>query len=126
MSEPSKSTVFVGYLIYGLHGFSAINGLLSPAFIVTAFLTGWPSILALILTYLKRSDASNTYLESHYQWLLSTFWWSFVWICVSGVLFATFIGIPFAYLLLIITGVWVLYRLYHGGVRLLDTRGVDL
>ena len=126
MLEPSKTTTLAAYIIYGLHGFSAINGLLSSAFIVTAFLTGWPSILALILTYLKRSDASNTYLESHYQWLLSTFWWSFVWICVSGVLFATFIGIPFAYLLLIITGLWVLYRLFHGGGRLLDGRGVEL
>lgn len=126
MFEPSRSTTFVGYLIYGLHGFSAINGLLSSAFIVTAFLTGWPSILAVILTYLKRSDARNTYLESHYDWLLSTFWLSLVGICVSGVLFATFIGIPFAYLLLILTGVWVLYRLFHGGGRLLDGRRVGV
>ena len=126
MLQPSKSTILTAYIIYGLHGFSAINGLLSSAFIVTAFLTGWPSIFAVILTYLKRSDASNTYLESHYQWLLSTFWWSFVWICVSGVLSATFIGIPFAFLLLIIIGLWVLYRLFHGGGRLLDGRDVDL
>jgi uncharacterized membrane protein len=126
MLEPSRTTILAAYVIYGLHGFSAINGLLSSAFIVTAFLTGWPSILALLLTYLKRGDARHSYLESHYDWLLGTFWWSLIGICLSGVLFVTFIGIPFAYLLLIGTGLWVLYRLFHGGSRLLNGRGVDL
>lgn len=126
MFEPSKTTTLTAYAIYGLHGFSAINGLLSPAFIVTAFLTGWPSILALILTYLKRSDASNTYLESHYQWLLTTFWLALVWICISGILFVTLVGIPFAYFIIIVTGLWVLYRLFHGGGRLLKRSAVEL
>ena len=125
MSQPSKSTVVTAYLIYGLHGFSAINGLLSPAFIVTAFLTGWPSILGLILTYFKRKDAAFSYLESHYDWLLGTFWWAVVGLCLSGFLVITLIGIPFAYMAVILIGLWVLYRLFYGASRLLDGRSVD-
>jgi hypothetical protein len=43
-------------VIYGLHAFSALTGLLSPAMIVTAFLSGWPSIIAVILNYVKRAE----------------------------------------------------------------------
>ena len=125
MFEPSKSTVFMTYVIYGLHAFSAISGLLSSAFIVTTFLTGWPSILALLLTYFKRGDAQRTYLESHYSWLLGTFWWALVWLCLGGVLVVTLIGIPFAYLTAIGTGLWILYRLFSGASRLLDARPIE-
>jgi hypothetical protein len=30
-------------------------GILGPAFIVTSFLTGWPSIIAVIINYIKRN-----------------------------------------------------------------------
>jgi len=53
---PREGLVTLAHVIYGLHAFSAITGLLSPAMIVTAFLTGWPSIIAVILNYLKRSE----------------------------------------------------------------------
>ena len=43
--------VTVTHLIYGLHAFSALTGLMSAAFIVTAFLSGWPSIIAVIINY---------------------------------------------------------------------------
>lgn len=113
------------YVIYGLHAFSAISGLLSSAFIVTTFLTGWPSILALLLTYFKRGDAQRTYLESHYSWLLGTFWWALVWLCLGAALVVTLIGIPFAYLTAIGTGLWILYRLFSGASRLLDARPIE-
>jgi len=61
--EPNTSLVSLAYIIYGLHGFSALTGVLTPALVVTAFLTDWPSIIAVILSYAKRSDAEGTYLE---------------------------------------------------------------
>ena len=125
MYGPGRTTILSAYLIYGLHLFSAINGLLSPAFIVTTFLTGWPSILGIILTYLKREDARGSYLESHYEWLLSTFWGAFVWILISVALVFTIIGMVFIYPLLLLVGVWVLYRLGTGVMRLLDQRPIS-
>ena len=44
--HPSTSLINLTFLIYCLHLFSAVVGLLSSAFIVTAFLTGWPSLIA--------------------------------------------------------------------------------
>ena len=42
--------VTLTHVIYGLHAFSLVTGILGAATIVGAFLTGWPSIIAVILT----------------------------------------------------------------------------
>ena len=52
--QPAESLVTLTHVIYALHAFTVVTGILSSAFILTAFLTGWPSILAVILNYLKR------------------------------------------------------------------------
>ena len=48
---PSEGMVTLTHVLYALHRFSALMGLLGTAFIVTAFLTGWPSIIAVIVNY---------------------------------------------------------------------------
>ena len=40
--------------------------------VVGAFLTGWPSIIAVILNYVKRSEVRGTWLESHFRWQIRT------------------------------------------------------
>lgn len=99
---------------------------LGPAFIVTAFLTGWPSIIAVIINYVKRGDTEGTYLDSHFGWQLRTFWWAFLWVVVMGALILTFIGIPFAWLLAVIVGLWVLYRILRGWIRLANGKAMPL
>ncbi len=124
MSQPLESLVRLTHLIYGLHAFSALMGVISTAAIVTAFLTGWPSILAVILNYAKRSEARGTYLESHFSWQIRTFWAALAWLVVALFLFATIIGIPLAYLIVVGTGLWVLYRIIRGWLALNDGRVV--
>ena len=119
------SLVRLTHLIYGLHAFSALMGVISSAFIVTAFLTGWPSLLAVLLNYVRRSDVRGTFLESHFTWQIRTFWWALFWVVLGSVLFVTIIGIPFAILMFIGTGVWVLYRIARGWLLLNDGRPVD-
>ena len=65
---PPEGLVTLTHVIYGLHAFSAITGMTSAAFIVTAFLSGWPSIIAVIINYVKRSETRGTYLDSHFGW----------------------------------------------------------
>ena len=55
-ATPSEGLVRLTHIMYGMHAFSAVMGMLGPAFIVTTFLTGWPSIIAVIINYVKRSD----------------------------------------------------------------------
>jgi len=108
------------YVIYGLHAISALGGLLSPAFIVTAFISGWPSIIAVIINYAMRADVRDTYLDSHFRWQIRTFWFTLLWVMVALLLMLTFIGIPFAFIIAWGAGVWVMYRIVRGVLRLLD------
>jgi len=119
-NEPSSNLVTLTYIIYGLHFFSALNGVLSSAFILTAFLSGWPSIIAVILSYAKRSETTGTYLQSHFDWVISTFWYALFWLIISILIALTFFGIPVAYLMVVITGLWVMYRIVRGLLSLLD------
>ena len=115
---PREGLVTLAHVIYGLHAFSAVTGMLSPAMIVTAFLTGWPSIIAVILNYVKRSEVRGTWLDTHYSWQIRTFWYALLWLAIGGVLFVTFVGIPFAFVLWFATGIWVLYRIIRGWLAL--------
>ena len=116
------SLVAVTYLIYALHAFSAVSGLLSPALIVSAFLTGWPSIIAVIINYVKRGDTRGSYLESHFRWQIRTFWFALLWALLALLMAFTFIGIPVAIAIVWIVGLWVLYRIARGGLRLMSAR----
>lgn len=114
------------HLIYALHAFSAVMGIISSAAIVTAFLTGWPSILAVILNYARRSAVRGTFLDSHFSWQIRTFWWAVLWVVIASVLFVTIIGIPVAFLIFVFIGIWVLYRIVRGWLALNDLRPVPV
>ena len=86
--------------------------------IVTAFLMGWPSIIAVILNYVKRSEVRGTWLDTHYSWQIRTFWFALLWLAIGGVLFLTVVGIPVAFVLWFGTGIWVLYRIIRGWLAL--------
>jgi uncharacterized membrane protein len=124
--EPSSSLVSLVFIIYGLHGFSALTGVMTPAFVLTAFLTGWPSIIAVILSYAKKDDADGTYLASHFEWTITTFWYAAFAIVIAGVMFVTIVGIPLGIVIIIFTGLWVLYRIIRGVLNLLEEKPLPL
>jgi uncharacterized membrane protein len=121
---PREGLVTLAHVIYALHAFSALTGLASSALIVTAFLSGWPSIIAVILNYVKRSEVRGTWLDSHFSWQIRTFWFALLWVVVGAVLFITVIGIPFAIVVWVATGLWVLYRIIRGWLALSSHRTV--
>jgi uncharacterized membrane protein len=118
--SPRDGLIRLTHIIYGLHAFSAVMGVISSAAVVTAFLTGWPSILAVVLNYARRRAVRGTFLESHFRWQIRTFWWALLWVVVANQLFVTVIGIPLAWLLVVLTGLWVLYRIGRGWLALND------
>jgi uncharacterized membrane protein len=117
-NSPREGMVTLTHVIYGLHALTVVTGILTPVFIVTAFLTGWPSLLAVVLNYIKRADTRGTYLESHFRWQIRTFWFALLWLMLSWLLVLTLIGIPLAFILASIAGLWVLYRVIRGWLRL--------
>src|SRR5687768_8505624 len=116
--EPSSSLKTWTNAIYALHAFSLLTGILGAATVIGAFLTGWPSIIAVILNYVKRSDVRGTWLDSHFRWQIRTFWFGLLWLTLGAVLFVTVVGIPFAIVLWFATGIWVLYRIIRGWLAL--------
>ncbi|MBH1961038.1 MAG: hypothetical protein I8H82_00355 [Rhodocyclales bacterium] len=114
------------HVMYGLHALSAVSGILTSATVVGAFVFGWPSIIAVIINLVTQSQVRGTWLESHWRWQWRSFWFAALWLVVSGLLAITLIGIPFAVLAIISTGVWVLYRVVRGWLALLDKRGMPL
>lgn len=115
-----------GHVMYGLHTLSALSGILTSASIVGAFVFGWPSIIAVIINYVTRANVRGTWLDSHWRWQLRSFWFAALWLCVAGLLILSLIGIPAALLVVLATGVWVLYRVIRGWLALLDRRAMPL
>jgi len=126
---PNANASLVTYtnVMYGLHAFGVAMGVLSTATtVVGGFVFGLPSIIAVIMNYVKRSEVRGTHLESHFTWQLRTFWFA----AVAGLLLAT-ISFPLAFILVgfvtwyvgaLILGAWIIYRVARGWLALQDGR----
>ncbi len=90
----------------------------SAATVAGGFVFGLPSLIAVFLNYLKRGEVNGTWLESHFRWQIRTFWFTFLWLMVYGLLIITIIGIPIAWIMIAILGIWVGYRVIRGWVAL--------
>jgi uncharacterized membrane protein len=123
---PSEDLVTLTHIIYGLHAFSVLTGISSAAFIVTAFLSGWPSIIAVIINYVKRDNVRGTFLDSHFSWQIRTFWWSLLWVVIAGILIATFIGMVIGIPLMVLVGLWILYRIVRGWLTLAGRKAMPV
>lgn len=121
----------VGYtqIMYLLHAISIAIGILSTAFIVTAFVFGLPSIIAVIMNYARRDQVRDTWLESHFRWQRRTFWFALLGLVAASLVFWPFvlilIGIPLLWLSYFIIGVWAIYRVAKGWIALGNQRPVS-
>jgi uncharacterized membrane protein len=115
-------------VIYGLHAFSLLTGILGPVTVISAFLTGWPSIIAVILNYVKRGDARGTWLESHFRWQIRTFWFGLLWVslCVLFVILTLGLGLLVVWFPAVIITAWLIYRVVRGWLALNDRRPMIL
>jgi uncharacterized membrane protein len=120
--EPPPNLMRTAHLVYALHSLSILIGVFTAATIVGAFLFGVPSIVAVIINYVKRGDARGTIAESHFRWQIRTFWFTALWCVVGGILFVTIILIPFGLAVFFGAGLWAIYRIARGWLALRDGR----
>jgi uncharacterized membrane protein len=129
-SAPAPSLVTTTHIIYALHTVSLVIGAFGAASIVGTFLFGWPSIIAVIINYVKRGEARGTWLESHFRWQIRTFWFALLWALVVGLLSAVLaivlIGIALWVIGLFALGVWAIYRIARGWIALNDGRPLPM
>jgi uncharacterized membrane protein len=110
------------HAMYALHAVTIVTGIATSAFIVTVFLFGIPSIIAVIMNYARRGDARGTWLESHFRWQLRTFWivaliCAIAWIAF-GWLVLIFIGLIPIFIICGLAGLWAAYRIVRGWLAL--------
>lgn len=111
------------HIVYGLHALGLAIGAFGAASVVGSFLFGWPSIIAVIVSYMYRGDVRGTWLESHFDWAIRTFWLALAFAVVIGL-----VSLPLVLLLglglatwivgMAILGVWAIYRIARGWLRL--------
>lgn len=97
----------VMHVLYGLHTVAWAS-------------LGTLAVIALIINYIKRGDETDALYTAHHSYMISTFWWTVLWLVVTTPL----------YLLLVLPGViaqgivglWYLYRCIKGWLRFSDNR----
>lgn len=123
-----RSLIATTHVIYALHSLSILIGVTSAATIIGAFVFGVPSIVAVIINYVKRSDVNGTFLESHFRWQIRTFWFGALWAAVGVLLWIVLaivlIGFLIGPAILMLTGLWVVYRVIRGWLALRDGQRV--
>jgi len=125
-AEPSPSAVTVAHVVYALHAISLAIGAWTAATVVGSFLFGWPSIVAVVLNYATRSSVRGTWLESHFNWQISTFWYALLWasllLLISAPLFLVLIGFATWAVGCFLLGIWASYRIIKGWWQLKDNQ----
>ena len=120
--DPDPSLITVTQVTYALHALGLAIGAFGTASVVGAFLFGWPSIIAVIINYVKRPDARGTWLESHFTWQIRTFWFAMLWaslvIIIGAILAIVLIGFAIWIFGLFALGIWAVYRIVRGWMRL--------
>jgi uncharacterized membrane protein len=85
---------------------------------IATFFVGLTFVAGVIINYVKRKDVEGTWLESHFQWQIRTFWFGLLWFCIGIALLIVFVGFP----IVMGTLVWVLYRAIKGWLELSENK----
>ena len=111
IDESATQIVHVTYALYAI-------GLLTAGLVAVA---------GLVVAYIKRDDVSGTYLRTHYDWLIKSFWWSLLWISLVWifVFFTIGIGLLVAWIPWGIVWIWGAYRIIKGWLRLNEKREIS-
>lgn len=112
-SGPSESLVQLTHVTYALYAL----GLISAGLIAVA---------GLIIAYVKADDARGTYLQSHFSWLIRTFWWGLGWTALVWLFVIVTIGIGLlvAWIFWGIIWIWFAYRIIRGWLALAEKKAV--
>ena len=120
--EAPNTLVRTTHIVYALHALGLAIGAFGAASVIGSFLFGWPSIIAVIVNYIYRGDARGSWIESHFDWQIRTFWFALAWAAlvalVSIPLTLLIIGFGTWVLGMLVLAIWAIYRVARGWLRL--------
>ena len=121
ISTQDASLLRIAHIVYALHALGLAIGAFGASSVLGSFLFGWPSIIAVIINYVYRAQARGTWLESHFTWQIRTFWFALLWAVlvalVSLPLTLVIIGLGTWALGMALLGLWAVYRVGRGWLR---------
>ena len=88
---------------------------------IVGFFVGVTPIIAIIMNYLKRAEMRGTWLESHVNWQIKTFWVTLIAYLLGAVLTTILIG----FIVLLLAFIWHIYRLVKGLMALNSNQPVS-
>lgn len=83
---------------------------------LVSFIAGVTAIIGVVMAYVNKDDAEE-WLQSHYQFLIHTFWKALVMALISGVLMLVFIG----FITIVLVMLWIIVRCVKG-LKYVDQR----
>ena len=101
-TEKTSSDRLVMNILYGLHTLAWFSG-------------GVFAVLAIIINYFRRSDEVHPLYVAHHNFMISTFWWTLIWLVLLSPLWL-FLFFP-GMLAYAIVWLWYLYRCIKGWLR---------
>ena len=99
-----KNYVFIAYVTYAL-----------------GLLILFTPVIGVILAFIKRDEAQGGIYASHIDWLIKTFWVSLIGMVLGMLTILILIG----WLILAATGVWLIYRVVVGLIKLNEDKPVS-
>jgi uncharacterized membrane protein len=117
--EPLHSSLIAAHIVYGLHAIAIGLGIVGTATVIGGFVGSLPSIIAVIISYVKRGGARGSWAASHFRWQIRTFWFALLWLLVAVLLIVTLVGAPVGLGMLAAVTLWLIYRIARGWLRLL-------
>ena len=113
----------------------------------------WLSVIGLVVNYMKRSDVPRSFVDSHHGWMIRSFWYGMLWYTLSfavllssawpvihavlrnptatgewvlawSTIFQMAGAAVFGVTGIILTWLWLLYRLIRGCIQLANFRPV--
>lgn len=104
-SPPEADLQRLATIVYALQAASLFTGTL------TLF-------AGIIINYVRKEDVQGSWVESHFQWQINTFWYYLLWMLVGGATVIFLIG----WAILLAASLWLIYRIIKGWVYLSEKR----
>lgn len=104
--SPDQPLVQFTHIIYGLQAASLVFGITALA--------------AIIMNYIKLDEVKGTWLESHFNWQIRTFWIGLIIAIIGFILVFVLIG----FVVLFALAVWLIYRIVKGWLLLSEKKPI--
>lgn len=91
-------------------------------FFVGLFTAGLVSVAGVVICHIKCNEVSAPALQSHYRWLIRSFWFGVLWSIILWGCALTVIGLVLAWPGFVVLGIWFLYRIIRGALAWVDRK----